>query len=41
MDALLLLGGLAALILFDVLALLWGADSRDRPVREPGDRPIT
>ncbi len=37
MDALLLLGGLAAFILLDVLALLWGADSRDLPVGESGD----
>ena len=29
MDALLLLGGLIALLIVDLLALLWGADSRD------------
>lgn len=34
MDALVLIGGLAALVMFGVLALLWGADSREWPAPE-------
>lgn len=40
MDALVLLGGLAAIILFDIAALIWGADSRDWRSRDRTDGPI-
>ena len=36
-DAFILLGGLLAFILLDVLALVWGADMREMPPKEANE----